>query len=85
MTMRQSQQQQHEMLARVITAAFVVVVALGAAEQVRYRWGRAHRAADRWWADVEHRERDELLRAELRTVAGELVPVIGSRFGRPRS
>lgn len=65
-------------------AALVVVMALGAAEQVRYRWGRAHRTADRWWADVEHRGRDDLLRNELRTIAGQLVPVIGSRVGRPR-
>lgn len=61
---------------RLAKAALAVVIVLGAAEQVGYRWGRAHHTAHRWWADVEHRGRDDL----LRTVAGLLAPVAG----RPR-
>jgi hypothetical protein len=73
---------ERDLVERLAKAAFLVVIALGATEQVRYRWDRAHRAVDRWWADVEHRERDELLRSEMRAIAGHLAPVIASRIGR---
>lgn len=73
---------ERDLAEQLAKAAFVLVIALGVAEQMRYRWGRAHLRAHRWWADVEHRSRDEMLRTELRTIAGELVPLIGSRVGR---
>ena len=79
---RPADERQRDVTERVATAALLAVLALGAVEQVRYRWTRAHHTAHRWWADVEHGVRDDMLRAELRTVAGVLIPVIGSRAGR---
>lgn len=77
-------QWERDTMQQVAKAALLVVVALGAAEQVRYRWGRAQRTAGRWRADVEHHERDALLRTELRSIAGQLAPVVGARVGRAR-
>jgi hypothetical protein len=73
---------ERDLVEQLAKAAFLVVVALGATEQVRYRRDRAFRAVDRWWADVQHRERDQLLRSEMRTIAGQLTPMLASRIGR---
>jgi hypothetical protein len=73
---------ERDLVERLAKAAFLVVIALGATEQVRYRRDRAYRAIDGWWSDVQHRERDQLLRSELWAIAGQLTPTIASRIGR---
>jgi hypothetical protein len=65
-----------------LKVALVVVVALGAAEQLRHVRRRFRRAANEWWIDVGHRERDQMLRRALGAVAVGLM-LVAAKPRRP--
>lgn len=59
----------------ILEASVIALVLLGAAEQVRHVRRRFGRTMHRAWQDVEHHERELLLRRALGLLAAELIPV----------